>query len=180
MNETQAAPTTDNPSKDRQKTQFANLVRYVPSGTYYARLRVAGKLIRKSLKTDVLPVTKLRLGDLDKRERQRAESTDAAARGKMTVGDAVEIHKQRVAGDASLKPRTKEYDGQRLVAPFTLLRRLNAFSRRQPQLGLDSMKHTWGKLQDKVIHLGIRELLPFGGRLRARGKIVGLVGKQER
>jgi hypothetical protein len=34
-----------------------------------------------------------------------------------------------------------------------------------------------GKLQDKVINLGIRELLPFGGRLRARGKIVGLVGK---
>jgi hypothetical protein len=34
-----------------------------------------------------------------------------------------------------------------------------------------------GKLQDKVILLGIRELLPFGGRLRARGKIVGLVGK---
>ncbi|HEX3797326.1 MAG TPA: hypothetical protein VH413_01390 [Verrucomicrobiae bacterium] len=34
-----------------------------------------------------------------------------------------------------------------------------------------------GKLQDKLIHLGIRELLPFGGRLRARGKIVGLVGK---
>jgi len=31
-----------------------------------------------------------------------------------------------------------------------------------------------GKLQDKVINLGIRELLPFGGRLRARGKIVGL------
>jgi hypothetical protein len=34
-----------------------------------------------------------------------------------------------------------------------------------------------GKLQDKVINLGIRELLPFGGRLRARGKIVGLAGK---
>ena len=34
-----------------------------------------------------------------------------------------------------------------------------------------------GKLQDKVINLGIRELLPFGGRLRARGKIVGLFGK---
>jgi ribosomal protein S8E len=34
-----------------------------------------------------------------------------------------------------------------------------------------------GKLQDKLITLGIRELLPFGGRLRARGKIVGLVGK---
>ncbi len=34
-----------------------------------------------------------------------------------------------------------------------------------------------GKLQDKIINLGIRELIPFGGRLRARGKIVGLVGK---
>ena len=34
-----------------------------------------------------------------------------------------------------------------------------------------------GKLQDKLITLGIRELLPFGGRLRARGKIVSLVGK---
>jgi hypothetical protein len=34
-----------------------------------------------------------------------------------------------------------------------------------------------GKLQDKVIMLGIRELVPFGGRLRARGKIVSLFGK---
>jgi len=49
-------------------------------------LRVAGKLIRKSLKTDVLSVAKLRLGDLDKQERQRAESSAAPARGKMTVG----------------------------------------------------------------------------------------------
>lgn len=29
-----------------------------------------------------------------------------------------------------------------------------------------------GKLGDKFIILGIRELVPFGGRLRARGKIV--------
>jgi len=34
-----------------------------------------------------------------------------------------------------------------------------------------------GKLQDKVINLGIRELMAFGNRLRARGKIVGVVGK---
>jgi hypothetical protein len=53
VKETQAAPAADNPAKDWQKTQFANLVRYVPSGTYYARLRAAGKLIHKSLKTDV-------------------------------------------------------------------------------------------------------------------------------
>jgi len=116
MKERQAESTTDNPGKDWQKTQFANLVRYVPSGMFFARIRVAGKLIRKSLKTDVLSVAKLRLGDLDKQERQRAESTDAAARGKMTMSDAIKIHQQRVAGDASLKPRTKEYHDQRITA----------------------------------------------------------------
>jgi hypothetical protein len=34
-----------------------------------------------------------------------------------------------------------------------------------------------GKLQDKVINLGIRELIAFGNKMRARGKIVGVVGK---
>jgi hypothetical protein len=29
-----------------------------------------------------------------------------------------------------------------------------------------------GKLQDKLIVIGVRELVPFGGRLRARGAIV--------
>lgn len=53
-----------------QKTQFSNLIRYKPSGTYFARVRVKGKLIRKTLKTDTLSVAKLRLGDLEKFERQ--------------------------------------------------------------------------------------------------------------
>jgi hypothetical protein len=53
-----------------QKTQFSNLIRYMPSGTYFARLRVNGKLIRKTLKTDVLSVAKLRLADFEKFERQ--------------------------------------------------------------------------------------------------------------
>ena len=34
-------------------------------------------------------------------------------------------------------------------------------------------KAKWaGKLQDKQIVIGVRELTPFGGRLRARGAIV--------
>jgi hypothetical protein len=36
-----------------QKTPYANLVRYAPSGKYFARIRVGGKLIRQSLKTKV-------------------------------------------------------------------------------------------------------------------------------
>jgi len=61
VRERQAEPKADESSNDWQTTQFENLIRYVPSGTYYARLRVAGKLIRKSLKTAVLSVALLRL-----------------------------------------------------------------------------------------------------------------------
>jgi hypothetical protein len=47
-----------------QKTQYANLVRYKSSGVYFARMRVQGKLIRRSLATDSISVAKLRLSDL--------------------------------------------------------------------------------------------------------------------
>ena len=103
-------------TKDWQKTQYSNLIRYVPSGTYYARLRVKGKLIRRSLKTDVLTVAKLRLSDFEKVERQGAETRDSVSAGRMSLTDAIAIHKKRVAGDASLKPRTKDYHDQRIVA----------------------------------------------------------------
>jgi integrase len=99
-----------------QKTQFANLVRYIPSGIYFARFKVRGKLIRKSLKTDALTVAKLRLGDLEKAERQTAESQSNVARGKMTFGEALEIFRQRINGDVSLKPRTKSYYAERTTA----------------------------------------------------------------
>jgi hypothetical protein len=62
-----------------QPTSFANLVRYVPSGTYFARLRVAGKLIRRSPQTDVPSVARLRLQDLEKAERSKAEQGKADA-----------------------------------------------------------------------------------------------------
>ena len=96
-----AQPKPAESEKDWQKTQYSNLSRYVPSGTYYARLRVKGKLIRRSLKTDDLTVAKLRLSDFEKHERQQSEASDGAARGRITVANAVEIFRQRKAGDAS-------------------------------------------------------------------------------
>jgi len=71
-----------------QKTPYANLVRYKSSGMYFARFRVKGKLIRCSLKTTQISVAKLRLGDLEKQERQRAEHQTAVAGGTMTFADA--------------------------------------------------------------------------------------------
>jgi integrase len=99
-----------------QSTQYANLIRYVPSGNYYARIRIRGKLLRKCLNTDLISVAKLRLTDLEKAERQAGEGKDALANGKMTFGQATQVFRQRIQGDASLKPRTKEYYDQRIAA----------------------------------------------------------------
>ena len=90
-------------------TPVSNLVRYVPSGKYFARVRVGGKLIRKSLKTDLLSVAQLRLGDLVKTERTGLESRSSAARGKMTFGDALAIYKERLTGNPALKTNAKLY-----------------------------------------------------------------------
>src|SRR5712664_2347744 len=98
---------TQEPNDPWQQTQYANLIRYKPSKAYFARIRIQGKLIRRSLKTSVLSVAKLRLGDLEKRERQLAEHHTEATDGRMTFDDAVAIYKQRLEGDASLKPRTR-------------------------------------------------------------------------
>ena len=99
-----------------QKTPYANLVRYIPSGKYFARLRVKGKLIRRCLKTDRISVAKLRLADLEKVERQRVEIQGAVANGNMTFGDALALFRNRLANDNSLKPRSKTYRQERVAA----------------------------------------------------------------
>src|SRR6266542_259317 len=91
-----------------QKTPVANLVRNAASGIYYARVRVRGKLIWKSLKTDRMSVAKLRLGDFLKEEKNhRAEATQATVRGKMTFGDALVIYRQQLKDAQHLKPNAK-------------------------------------------------------------------------
>ena len=107
---------SENTESRWQKTPVANLVRHVQSGNYYARIRVRGKLIWKSLKTDRISVAKLRLGDFHKEERQRASAQAAVARGKMTFGDALAAYQQKLQNDPNIKPKTKEYYEFRIKA----------------------------------------------------------------
>ena len=99
-----------------QKTPYANLVRYKSSGIYFARFRVRGKLIRRSLKTSQISVAKLRLADQEKEERQRAEHQNSVTEGVMEFADALATYRQRLAGDGSLKPRSKSYREERISA----------------------------------------------------------------
>jgi integrase len=101
-----------------QKTSYANLIRYVPSGMYFCRIRVRGKLIVKSLKTDVLSVAKLRLSDKEKEFRQKAQHQEAIQRGRgqMTFGEALEIYRTRLNAEPDLKTNTKGYYEQHILS----------------------------------------------------------------
>ncbi len=92
-----------------QPTAVQNLVRYAPSGTYFARFRVGGKLVWKSLKTATFSVAKQRLPDTLRDHRSKIESLTAFAEGKMTVGNAADVYLQKVRASISLKPRSKDY-----------------------------------------------------------------------
>jgi hypothetical protein len=92
-----------------QRTHFTNLVRCKSSKTYFARIRIDGKLIRRSLDTTVLSVAKLRLADLEAGERKQTEHQVEATDGRMTVGYAVATFRHRLAGDAMVILRVSSY-----------------------------------------------------------------------
>jgi len=54
------------PKSPCQKTPYPKLIRYVSNGSYFGRVKVDGKLIRRSLDTHVLEVAKLLLSDFVK------------------------------------------------------------------------------------------------------------------
>lgn len=82
-----------------QKTQYANLIRYVPSVTYFTRIWVQGKLLRKSLKTDALASWNSNLRIPEKAEQQIADNSTSGIKGKMTFRQAVAIYLATEASD---------------------------------------------------------------------------------
>lgn len=102
--------------KTWQKSSVANLYYYAPTGTYYARPRIKGKVKVKCLKTDKLSVAKQRLADFLKEEHRKAEVMENANSGKLTFGNAAETFKSRLEAAKNLKPRSKAYRLERLKA----------------------------------------------------------------
>ena len=151
-----------------QKTQYANLVRYVPSGTLYARFRAGGKLVWKSLETDKVTVAQIRLSDLQKGERARIENTQAAGKGKLSLGQAIDIYVNRIEGAPNLKPRTKGYHKEQVKAirrtwpdadsqdlgKLTKVQCLNWASEFGRNVSPSVYNHTLGILR-KIIDLGV-------------------------
>ena len=94
-------------SKDGQWLSFPkvpNLLQYVSSGAYYARVKVNGKLIRRSLDTDVFTTAKLKLLDFLKERKQERESVAV-----FTFAEAQLLYERRLDSDPTVKPQSRQY-----------------------------------------------------------------------
>jgi integrase len=96
-----------------EPTRYQNLFRYVPSGAIFARLKISGKQVRRSLKTTDPELAKRKLVELERHERAVAQDR---RRGKMLFGEALEEWLKSRRCDPSLAPSTKDYDDQRAKA----------------------------------------------------------------
>lgn len=85
------------------------MLRWKSSGTYFAQVRVGGKLFRESLKTDVFTVAKLRLADFIREKRSECGADLRADAGRMTFGEALAVYRLRLDGDPDLKEGAKIY-----------------------------------------------------------------------
>src|SRR5438477_7792611 len=92
-----------------QKTKTQHLIRYLPKGTFYAYFKVGGKPFRKSLRTHVYSVAKLRLRDEIAEQHELAEASANQAAGRLTFADVVEQYRARIESEPRLKPASRRY-----------------------------------------------------------------------
>jgi len=90
--------------KWRSFPKVPNLLQYVSSGTYYGRIKVNGKTIRESLETDVWSKAKQRLSDFQSKHQKNRGRFEAPF-----YKEAVELFKQDLAHDTTIKPQSKQY-----------------------------------------------------------------------
>ncbi len=104
MNDNKRASTLSKDGCWRSFSKVPNLLQYFSTGTYYARVKVNGKIIRQSLKTDVWTTAKLRLIDFlkDKTQARIPEQV-------VTFGDALKLFRADLAINTAIKPQSKEY-----------------------------------------------------------------------
>jgi integrase len=86
----------------RSYPKVPNLLCYVKSGIFYARLKVNGKIIRRSLETNVFTTAKLKLGDFIKEHRTCKPIVG-------TFSQARSSYEAELASDHSITDNSKRY-----------------------------------------------------------------------
>ena len=100
------APRISPDGKWKSFPKSPNLLQYIRTGMYYARVKIAGKLVRRKLKTDVYTKALLRLGDFLREQRSQTPRSDNAP---TTFAQARLLFDQDQAVRHELKPRALEY-----------------------------------------------------------------------
>ena len=90
--------------KWRSFPKVPHLLQYIISGNYFGKVKISGRTVRKSLKTTVWTTAQLRLNDFLKENRENRNRVDPP---KFSV--VVEMFKQQLDHDTTIKPRSKEY-----------------------------------------------------------------------
>ena len=106
----------------RSFPKVPNLLQYVSTGLYFARTKINGKLIRRSLKAETFEEAKLALQDLLARHPELEPE-----RG--TVGEGLKAYLRQVNTAHDLSPQTKRYRRyflKALLANWPGLRKLKA------------------------------------------------------
>jgi integrase len=96
-----------NLSKDGQWRSFPkvpNLLQYVSNGKYYGRTKTSGKLIRVNLNTTSWAQAKLLLTDFLKTNQENRDKIDPPL-----FSEAVDLFKQELAKDGTIKTSSKQY-----------------------------------------------------------------------
>jgi integrase len=102
--------------KTWQTTRLQYLVRH-KSGRYYARVFLGGKEVWKSLKTSHYSVAEAKLAEFLKEHRERVRSNgNGQVSAKMTFGEATAVHLRNLDDNLGIKPRTRDYWRECLLA----------------------------------------------------------------
>lgn len=111
--------TTEN---EWRSTTTQHLIQHVPSGNYYVRVKVRGKIVRQSLKTDKIGVAKARLPEKVKEIRYCLDAPPTA--NVETMGDCLDLVMDAAKHKTGLRQRSRDY------REFTV----------------DRIRHTWPEL----------------------------------
>ena len=95
--QTQRQSRLSNDGQWRSFPKVPNLLQYVGSGSYYARIKLHGKTIRRSLDTDVFTTAKLKLLDFLKEEQKKRTAVAPP-----TFAEAQQLYEQQLDNDLAV------------------------------------------------------------------------------
>jgi Tol biopolymer transport system component len=147
---------TDEQNSIWQKTKTQHLIRYLPKGTFYAYFKVGGKPFRKSLRTHVYSVAKLRLRDEIAEQHELAEASANQAAARLTFADVVEQYCARIKSEPRLKPASRHY---RLMTVDFIVKSWPAILTKKITPLITGGINTYGSWSPDMKHIALRKII---------------------